>query len=206
MRGLKGESRSPGSHGHRARFRPICRSLAVSLTFVFGIQSTSADLEVQATNGLVTVRAGAAPLAEVLDRLSRETGMKLVYEDGRPSQLITVTIEGLSEAEAVTRILEGRGLSYYLFQMDTSGRHVEILIIKGTSGSGAPAVPSRAPSTAGGFEGQPLKPAYSSPPGRSPLDLGAPSFPVPASNPTPPGAAVPPPQFPRDASNPPTRY
>jgi hypothetical protein len=113
-----------------------------ALFLFLGLRSASADLDVQSKDGLLTVRARAVPLVEVLDRLSRETGMKLVYMGRRPSQAITVNIEGLSESEAVSRILEGLGLSY-LFQMDPSRRRVVMLIIDETSRSGSPTTPAR---------------------------------------------------------------
>src|SRR5258705_6577481 len=109
------------------------RRCAMAALFLFlGLRSASADLDVQSKDGLLTVRARAVPLVELLDRLSRETGMKLVYMGGRPSQAITVNIEGLPESEAVGRILEGLGLSY-LFQLDPSRRRGVTLIIDETS-------------------------------------------------------------------------
>jgi hypothetical protein len=114
-----------------------------ALFLLLGLRSASADLDVQSKDGLLTVRARAVPLVELLDRLSRETGMKLVYMGGRPSQAITVNIEGVSESEAVSRILEGLGLSY-LFQMDPSRQRVVMLIIHETTRAGSPTTAARA--------------------------------------------------------------
>src|SRR5260221_14084345 len=121
-------------------------SMAALFLFLAG-RSAWADLDVQSKDGLLTVRARAVPLVKVLDWLSRETGMKLVYMGGRPSQAITLNIEGLSESEAVSRILEGLGLSY-LFQMDPSRRRVVTLIIDETSRPSSPTSPSKGPTPA----------------------------------------------------------
>jgi hypothetical protein len=108
--------------------------LFILLLFPLGNQSP-AGLEVQADDGLVTVRAQAIPLTEVLDRLSEETGAKVVYEGPQPPPLVTVVIERRPVREALTRLLEGLGLNH-AFQMDASGRHVEMLIIDEAFGSG----------------------------------------------------------------------
>jgi hypothetical protein len=94
-----------------------------------------ADLEVRATGGQVSVRARGIPLARILERLGKETGMKVIYEAAPPSQIVSAVVQADSEREVLTRILEGLGVSY-AFRLDSSGRRVEMLLITG-SGSGA---------------------------------------------------------------------
>jgi hypothetical protein len=106
------------------------------------LQSLPNDLDVRAQSGVVTIRAHAAPLSEVLDRLSRASGFKLVYEGPRPSLLVTTSLQELPEAEGVRRLLEGLGLNYAL-QTDTAGRRVVVLIVSGS------VAPTPSPARAG---------------------------------------------------------
>jgi hypothetical protein len=102
-------------------------------------------LEVEAANGLVSVRANRVPLARILDRLAQQTGMKVTYESGQPNQPVTAALEGLVPRDAVTRLLEGLGLSY-VFRTDASGLQVETLIVsEGSGGSGSQVATRNAP-------------------------------------------------------------
>src|SRR5262245_9846339 len=89
-----------------------------------------AEVAVRAAGGRVDVTANAAPLADVLDRLARQTGMKVVYEGPAPRQLVTVSLLGRSPAEAVHDLLEGQGLNYALVG-DSSGMGVQTLLMTG---------------------------------------------------------------------------
>lgn len=143
--------------GSRVWFRPLRWWLVVPLLFLSGPRSGSADLDIQAKNGQLTLRVRAVPLVDVLERLSHQTGLKVVYEGRRPSQLITANMEGLSETEALSRLLEGLDVNY-AFQTDASGRRVELLIISGSSGSGPSTASSRAPSPARAVTGRDAEP------------------------------------------------
>jgi len=123
----------------------VRRLTAIPLLLLVALPGGSAELDVQARDGLLTLRARAVPLVDVLERLSRETGLKLVYEGPKPSQLVTVTFEGLPETEALGRLFEGLGIDY-AFHSDASGQHVGMLIVSRGSGTGASAAASRAPS------------------------------------------------------------
>ena len=134
------------------------RLVIVSLLLISGLQTASADLDVQARSGLVTIRARAAPLEDVLARLSRATGLRVIYEGRPPSHLVTVNFEGLAEAETLSRLLEGSGCNY-AFQVDASGRRVETLIVSGLSAPAtAPGTPARAPAQAAAS--RPADPLY----------------------------------------------
>jgi len=119
-----------------------------------------AEVVVRVAEERVDVTATAAPLADVLDSLARQTGMEIVYDGKPPRQRVTVALEGRSAAEAVQGILEGQGLNYALVA-DPTGLHVRTLILAGTAGKGPRAGgSSRSPS--------PLSRRPPLPPGASP--------------------------------------
>jgi hypothetical protein len=105
--------------------------------------SLQAEVEVRVSGELVSLRAVATPVSEILDRLARQTGMKLVYDAPPPRQLLTATLEERSLPEAVLALLEGLGLNYALV-MDRAGVRVDQLLILGAA---APA-PARAAAAA----------------------------------------------------------
>ncbi len=94
-----------------------------------------AEVAVRVARDQVAIDATAAPLADVLDRLARQTGMEVVYEGSPPRQRITLALEGRTPTEAVLAILEGQGLNYALVA-DPSGVNVQTLIIAGAAGTG----------------------------------------------------------------------
>jgi hypothetical protein len=106
-----------------------------------------AAVDVRQEGERVSVRAEAAPLSEVLDRLSKQLGMKVVYEGAPPRALVTASLSDRTPAEAVLGILEGLGLDY-LARMDKTGTRVEALILSapgaasGTSPASRPAFPA----------------------------------------------------------------
>jgi hypothetical protein len=172
--------------------------LTVVLLASMLMSSSAAEPEIRAVDGQVTIRAQSIPLQRILDRLSSATGMEVRYEGTRPTNRVTVDVDGLSEAEAVPRLMEGLGLSYVL-RTDSTGRRVEVLFV---SGSGARAA-SAAPTGSGArqqvspvleYEGPaeseliPVDPAaLENAAGRSePIDLGTPQFTQPG--PPPPNA------------------
>jgi hypothetical protein len=82
-------------------------------------------------DGRVDIRATTAPLPEVLDQLSRQTGMKVIYDGPAPRPLLTLTLERRTPVEALLGILEGLGLNYAVV-MDPSATRVETLLMTGT--------------------------------------------------------------------------
>src|SRR5262245_57249970 len=170
-----------------------------------------AEVTVRGVAGRVHVTANAAPLADVLDRLARQTGMKVVYEGPAPRQLVTVSLRGRSPAEAVHDLLEGQGLNYALLG-DSSGTGVQTLLMTGpaasvassSSGSASSAPPAfrsrgsapppmSSPDTVEGAEGgpeegPPPEPAAAVPGIPGPTNEGRPPG---AGNPPLPGTAVP---------------
>ena len=118
-----------------------------------------------ATPSHVELTARAAPLSEVLDRLGRQIGMKVVYEGASPRQLVTLSLQGRSPAETVLGLLEGQGLNFALVS-DPTGLRVETLLVAGvapSSGSSAPTSTASRPTSSSPFR-RPLSP----PPGSGP--------------------------------------
>jgi hypothetical protein len=106
--------------------------------------------EIRAAGGEVTIRAQNLPLSQILDRLSTATGMDLTYEGTRPTIPITVSVEGVSEAEAILKLMEGLGVSY-VFRTDATGQHVDLLIVSG-SGAGRMVAAAAQPSAPEPYE------------------------------------------------------
>ena len=105
------------------RFVLLLLAAAVAPPWVGGAER----LVVQAVDGALDVTARGASLAEVLTRISEETGMRVVHAGRLPASALTLTLKGQSEARAVTSVLHGLGLSY-AFKATASG-HVETLIL-----------------------------------------------------------------------------
>lgn len=94
--------------------------------------SASAEVQVHVANGRVELKATGAPLSEVLDRLAKQTGMKVTY-DGAPQRMpVNLTLADRTPAQAVLGVLDGLGLNYAL-RMDVTGTRVEALLIAGTA-------------------------------------------------------------------------
>lgn len=105
-------------------------ALLVPAVLLMAAWNLSAEVEVRLAGGKVSLRATSAPLAEILDRLSKQTGMKIVYDGAPPRQPVTASFEGRTPAEAVLVVLEGMGLNFAL-KMDPTGTRVETLLMAG---------------------------------------------------------------------------
>ncbi len=125
----------------------------------------AAEVAVRVAGGQVELTATAAPLADVLDRLARQTGMKVVYEGPAPRQLVTLSLHGRTPTETVLALFEGLGLNFALVA-DPTGARVQTLVVAGTAAasptSSAPARGGRSPAAATQHR------AFGPPPGSSP--------------------------------------
>ena len=183
-----------------------------------GAASAAAEVTVKVSGGTVDLAATAAPLAEVLDRLGRQTGMRVVYEGAAPRQLVTVTLKGRTPAETVLSVLEGLGINFALVA-DPTGARVQTLVVAGAASASAAASspasarptpasrrpfgppPGSTPETVepvfeeGDDEALPEEEAFPGlPPGAEITDpSGVPMAPDPAANPAGQVPAVPPP-------------
>jgi hypothetical protein len=106
--------------------------------------------EIRAAGGEVTIHARNLPLSQILDRLSAATGMDLTYEGARPTTPVTVSVDGISEVEAILKLMEGLGISY-VFRTDAAGQRVDLLIVSG-SGSGKVMAAAQSPGPADAYE------------------------------------------------------
>jgi|SRR5687768_12211834 len=111
-----------------------------------------ADPQIRSVEGQVTIHADKMPLSQILDRLATTSGMKVTYEGTRPSMPVTMTVDGISETEAVLKLMEGQGVSYVL-ATDPTGQRVDTLIISGAgAGRPVPASQSSASSSESAYE------------------------------------------------------
>jgi hypothetical protein len=94
----------------------------------------ASDVDVRGTaGGRVSLRVGSAPLSEVLDRLARQTGMKVIYDGAPPRALVRGRhVEDVTPAEALLDVLEGLGIGYAL-RFDPTGVKVDTLLVLGTA-------------------------------------------------------------------------
>ncbi len=140
------------------------RRAAASVLLSLVASVASAEVSVRVSGGRVDLTATAAPLADVLDRLARQTGMKVVYEGPAPRQLVTVSLHGRTPAETVLAVFEGLGLNYAMVA-DSTGAGVQTLVVAGAAAASAASSPASAatrPTVPG-----PRRP-FGPPPGSSP--------------------------------------
>ncbi|HEY7512767.1 MAG TPA: hypothetical protein VIG50_21075 [Vicinamibacteria bacterium] len=104
----------------------------------------SAEVQVAVRDGRLDVTARSAPLSEVLDRMARQTQMRVTYEGAPPRQLVTATVQAATPALAVLSVLEGLGVNYAL-QLDATGQEVRTLLLIAAKGGSVPARPAPDP-------------------------------------------------------------
>jgi len=111
------------------------------------------EVDVRTTaDGRVSLTVTSAPLSDVLDRLARQTGMKVVYDGAPPRALVRGRqVVDATPADAVADVLEGLGVSYAL-RLDATGAKVDTLLVlgapKGTAAPRPPVPPVRMPGVA----------------------------------------------------------
>ena len=140
----------------------------------------TAEVVVRVSGGRVDLTATAAPLADVLDRLARQTGMKVVYEGAAPRQLVTLSLHGRTPTETVLSVFEGLGVNFALVA-DPSGSRVQTLVVAGTATASSP------PTSAAAGRSSPPPSArrpFGPPPGASPETID-PAFAEADEEPTP---------------------
>jgi hypothetical protein len=88
----------------------------------------TADVQIKMHDGRMAIEAANASLAEVLDRVSKNTGMKVIYDGAPPTQTIKVSLTERSPADAVLGVLEGRGISFAVI-MNPAGTQIQTLLV-----------------------------------------------------------------------------
>jgi hypothetical protein len=123
------------------------RAAAVLALLAATATPAAAEVTVRVNGGTVDLTATAAPLADVLDRLGRQTGMRVVYEGSAPRQLVTLSLQGRTPTEAVLSVLEGLGVNFALVA-DATGARVQTLVVAGAAAVSTPSSPVRSRPTA----------------------------------------------------------
>jgi hypothetical protein len=134
------------------------------LAAVLARAALAGEVQVRPNGELLDVVATAAPLADVLARLSQQTGMKVVYDGAPPRTLVTATLPRRTPVEAVLALFEGLGLNYAL-KTDASGTKVDTLIVTGPAPSAA-ASRAAAPPPQAATTPEPRRPPFQQPPAR----------------------------------------
>ena len=100
--------------------------------------------------------AGRAPLSEILDRIARHTGMKVVYDGAPPRQVVAADFRDVAASRVVISLLEGQSINFAA-TTDQTGEQVTTLMVLGSGGRvGAAPVPvaaaPRFPAVSTGYE------------------------------------------------------
>jgi hypothetical protein len=154
------------------------------------------EVRVQVSGSLVDLDAAAAPLPEILDRLARPTGMKVVFDGVPPRPLVTISVHGRSPTQTVLAVFEGLGVNYALLS-DASGVRVQTLLVSGTA---APSSRSSSPTPRANRNAPLAPPADDLPEDEMPPSEEGPGVEPEMTSPVPPGALAETP--PENAGNP----
>jgi hypothetical protein len=90
--------------------------------------ASHADVQVKLRDGRMTIEATNVSIAEILDRVAKNTGMKVIYDGPPPTQNVKVSLTERTPADAVLGILEGRGLNFAVI-LNTAGTQVQTLLV-----------------------------------------------------------------------------
>ncbi|HXY39460.1 MAG TPA: hypothetical protein VEQ10_07315 [Vicinamibacteria bacterium] len=112
----------------------MVRGMAVLIALWLAAAHGAAQVVVQPRGARLDLTATRAPASEVLDRLARQTGMKVVYDGAPPRQPVTVSIRDRTPADAVAEVLEGLGVNYALLT-DPSGERAQTLMVTARAGT-----------------------------------------------------------------------
>jgi hypothetical protein len=120
------------------------RRLIVVAVALLAARDLAAAVEIHVSGDRVDVVATNTPLAEILEGLSRQTHMKVVYEGAPPKQLLSVDLKQRTPAEAVLAVLEGQGLAYAV-ALDRTGTQVQTLLMSAGNPAATGAMASAPP-------------------------------------------------------------
>ena len=122
---------------------PLLLSLLAAVPAAAASQSAPPASLPASSPARIEVRATGKPLAEVLDQIARQTGMKVTYEGGTPRGRVTTNLPSVTPAQAVVSVMEGLDLNY-LMGLDATSTRVETLLVVSHSSSSRP-VAARSP-------------------------------------------------------------
>src|SRR6266508_346422 len=103
---------------------------AASLLLAVSFLQASPNLVIRVSDGAVDVEARSVRVGDLLDRVAEKTGMKVIYDGHRPSDLVTVSLKHRTQLEAVLAILQGLNVNYAL-TTDVTQRRITTLIVTG---------------------------------------------------------------------------
>jgi hypothetical protein len=107
--------------------------VGVIATLLSAPAARAARVDVHVTDGRVELTSDAAPLSEILARLSQVLGFELEREGNVPNPLVpALELKGRTPVETVLSVLEGLGLDHAL-TVDESGTRVEKLLLVAAS-------------------------------------------------------------------------
>jgi hypothetical protein len=175
------------------------RRLLVLTVVLLAARDLAAAVEVRVTGDRVDVVATNAPLADILEGLSRQTHMKVVYEGAPPKQLLSVDLKQRTPAEAVLAVLEGQGLAYAV-ALDRTGTQVQTLLMSASNPAATGAMASAPPRVVPSPPERPLRESVVEEPleegmgepdadAQLPPDTGRPNMMPPVKGEVPPPAA-----------------
>jgi hypothetical protein len=118
------------------------RRLWLVLLAAAATRASGSELEVRIVDGRVQLKAVAAPVSQILDRLAQQTGMKVIYDGAPPRQVVSPTLTDVTPAAAVVAVLQGLGLNYAMM-LDPTGTKVQTLMMIAPSAGAAPPVSAR---------------------------------------------------------------
>lgn len=90
----------------------------------------AAEVDVRVAGRHLDVKA-RAPLSEIIDRIGKQAGIKVVYDGAPPRQLVATELHAVTPARAITSLLEGQNVNYAA-SMDRTGERVTMLMILGS--------------------------------------------------------------------------
>jgi hypothetical protein len=114
--------------------------ILTSMLAAGAVSSVHAGADVQVKEGLVSIRAAGTPLADVLERLQEQTGMKVIYDGPRPQQAVGIAIEDQTLTAAISTLLDPQGIKYAI-ALNSAGTQVATLLITTSTPPRPPARP-----------------------------------------------------------------
>jgi hypothetical protein len=110
--------------------------LPLALLSLAAVTAAPAELNVSLRGDLMDIRSQGASVFEILNQISRQTGMQVVPDGAPPATPVSLVLEGRTPAEIVLSVLESAGVGYAA-QLDRTGQKVtRVMLVR--PGAAAP--------------------------------------------------------------------
>lgn len=86
------------------------------------------QLRIETSSDGIAIKAVAVPLADVLDRIARETGMKVLYDGAPPRKPVTLSLTRRNSVDMVNAVLQEAGVNYAVV-LDPSRTRIARLLV-----------------------------------------------------------------------------